>query len=415
MMKKMIVLLLMAILLLAGCATEEMTDATEGQIQYEWMAGESPVSPRRTGLLRAGLNATQFEVTDHGFYYLYSDRNGGGTYILYNDDGSDTFIKLCGRADCTHDNPDCNAYIGGSKSDICYWDGYLYVFTEDPVQESTKLIRMNPDGSNRVDVLDTQAFAEEMDADFAQIELMTDGYIVFALYAWEEVEEGHLDGVWLQNYYYALDGSMEAPEAHDAVGGPLYSCGDVILAWGYIEDSGENGSFFDWDPETDTSTFLCHHPGQPGWYGETEAYYYKNGALRRLTYATGKEEAVIEAGLTGEYYATILPDCILMVYDEYGDTSDKNLYFYNWEFELVDTVAIDYPFHDDRIQWAIAGETAERIILTDHFQGLPRYYIEKSELGTGNAKIHTFKLLDLEDEQEYWQEILEDKEWLENG
>lgn len=410
MMKKMIALILMA-MLLVGCAAEEMPDATEGQVQYDWMAGESPVSPRRTGLVRAGLNATRHEVTSHGFYYLYTDRYGGGTYILYNDDGSDTFIKLCGRADCTHDNADCNAYIGGSKADICYWDGYLYLFTENSADESTKLIRMNPDGSNRVDVLDTQAFAEEMGADFAQIELMTDGYLVFALHAWEQVEENHFTGEWLQNYYYALDGSMSAPEAHDAVGGPLYSCGDVILAWGFIEDSGEYGSYFDWDPETDTSTFLCHHPGQPGWFGTEEAYYYMDGALRRLTYATGEEEAVIETGLTGEYYATVLPDCIILTYDEYGDTSDMNLYFYNWEFELVDTVTINYPFYDSLVHFAIAGETAERIILTDQLQGLPRYYIEKSELGTGNAKIHTFRLADMDDEMEYW----EDKEWLENG
>lgn len=63
------------------------------------------------------MNHSKFEVNNHGFSYFYTDRNGG-TYLLYNDDGSDTFIKLCGRADCTHDNPDCNAYIGGSKADI---------------------------------------------------------------------------------------------------------------------------------------------------------------------------------------------------------------------------------------------------------------------------------------------------------
>ena len=410
MMKKLIVLILM-MLLLAGCATEELPNATEGQIQYDWMAGESPVSPRRTGLVRAGLNLTQHEVTNHGFYYLYSDRNGGGTYILYNDDGSDALIKLCGRAECTHDNPDCNAYIGGSNADICYWDGYLYLFTENSADDSTELIRMNPDGSNRADVLDTQAFAEEMGADFAQIELMTEGYLVFALFAWEENPDGSFSANWIQNYYYALDGSMEAPAAHDAIGGPLYNCGDVILAWGFIEDSGEYGSNFAWDPTTDTATFLCHNPGCPGWFGGEEAYYYKDGALRRLTYATGSEEAVIETGLTGDYYAIILPDCILMVYDENSDSYDKNLYFYNWEFELIDTVAINYPFYDDRIKFAIAGETGERIILTDNFRGLPRYYIEKSELGTGNAKIHTFKLTDLENEMEYW----EDQEWLNNG
>ena len=124
------------------------------------------------------------------------------------------------------------------------------------------------------------------------------------------------------------------------------------------------------------------------------------------------EEKLFDTGLTGKYYATILPDCIIVASKDFDNPSDKNLYFYNWNYELVDTVGITYPFMGYMVTDAIAAETAERIILTNSTLGLPLYYIEKSELGTGNAKIHSFKLPDLTTaEAEYW----EDQEWLNNG
>ena len=56
---------------------------------------------------------------------------------------------------------------------------------------------------------------------------------------------------------------------------------------------------------------------------------------------------------------------------------------------VEDTVAISYP-HSGRTQHMVFAETAERIILSDYSQGAPVAYINKSELGTGEAKIHFF-------------------------
>lgn len=108
MMKKMIALVLIAMLLLAGCGTndppEATTEPTEAQPQYDWMAAESPIPVRRSGLLRAGLNKTPFDITNDGFYFISTATNASpNSYILYLDNNSDMVIKLCGRADCTHD------------------------------------------------------------------------------------------------------------------------------------------------------------------------------------------------------------------------------------------------------------------------------------------------------------------------
>ena len=54
MMKKLIAMVLIAMLLLTGCKTSggqpPAVDATEPTVVYDWMAGESPVMPQRMGI-----------------------------------------------------------------------------------------------------------------------------------------------------------------------------------------------------------------------------------------------------------------------------------------------------------------------------------------------------------------------------
>ena len=419
-MKKMIALVLIAMLLLTGCGTNDLPEATtaptEAQPQYDWMAAESPIPVRRTGLLRAGLNSVPFDVTNDGLYYVSLPSNASpNSYILYSDNGSDMIIKLCGRADCTHDTKDCNAYVGSYCYAISCWNGYLYAVIEESGnlgEDSLKLYRMNLDGSDRVVVLDLDQFALDNNLNFASYSLMTEGYLKFSIGHYEKQPDGSLQPESDEYYYFALDGSMAEPKILESEVGSLYSCGDVILSLGDAQHGAAYGGYYDWHPETDTATYLCDHPGQPGWFGETEAYYYKDGGIYRLTYATGTEEKLFDTGLTGKYYAIILPDCIIVANSDFNNLSDKNLYIYSWDYKLVDTIAITYPLMCYMVDEAVVAETAERIILTNSTLGRPLYYIEKSELGTGNAKIHSFKLPDLTTaEAEYW----EDQEWLENG
>ena len=420
MMKKMIALVLIAMLLLTGCGTNDLPEATtaptEAQPQYDWMAAKSPIPVRRSGLRRAGLNSVPFDVTNDGLYYVSLPSNASpNSYILYSDNGSDMIIKLCGRADCTHDTKDCNAYVGSYCYAISCWNGYLYAVIEESGnlgEDSLKLYRMNLDGSDRVVVLDLDQFALDNNLNFASYSLMTEGYLKFSIGHYEKQPDGSLQPESDEYYYFALDGSMAEPKILESEVGSLYSCGDVILSLGDAQHGAAYGGYYDWHPETDTATYLCDHPGQPGWFGETEAYYYKDGGIYRLTYATGTEEKLFDTGLTGKYYAIILPDCIIVANSDFNNLSDKNLYIYSWDYKLVDTIAITYPLMCYMVDEAVVAETAERIILTNSTLGRPLYYIEKSELGTGNAKIHSFKLPDLTTaEAEYW----EDQEWLNNG
>ena len=304
MMKKVIALVLIAMLLLTGCQTNggqsAADDATEPTAAYDWMAGESPVTPQRMGLKRMGTNNTDYAIAPNGVYFMYDlrrmeDYSFHPTFILYSDYGSDTVIKLCGRADCDHNNADCNAFIDEGNN-IYYHEGYIYAISgmggtmEGYEGTRCTLIRMDMDGSNRVTILDLDQFAQGLGYDYAECNMIDNGECLFGVYEWVEVESGPneqaFDSNWIGTYRYALDSSMEEPQLIESEGGHLYHCGDVFLTlMNGAQEGGYDGydfSYWDWDMETDTITYLTDHPGIAGFYGKEYGYYFRDGAVIRL-------------------------------------------------------------------------------------------------------------------------------------
>lgn len=407
-----LILLLILSVLLVGCQADDFQDPAQPEVAapteaeptavYDWMAGESPVPVKRMGIERSGVE--RGTVSPTGTYFLCGNVPGdtpAHPVILYMDHGSDVGIKLCGRPDCTHETTDCNAYVKGG-SHLTYHDGYLYAisggYDDQDDNENCKLIRMDPDGTDRVELYDFRAFAKENGADYAHCQMITEGYLIFATAKWVSTGENTMEARTDEVYLYKLDGSMEIPQVLKNDGWILHNCGDVTLTYfPTSENGGSFGSYWDWDPTTDSLTFLTDHPGQPGYFAEEEAYYFKDGAICRLTYETQEEEILVQTGLDGDYMAIFLPDCIVLVSDAVRQIEDKNLYFYNWDFQLVDTVQIPCPEDMFMVRDAIMAETAERIFLTDQTSsGIPSYYIDKSELGTGDLALHRFQLIGME-------------------
>ena len=398
------ILLLGAVMALSGCHKESNLPGNtqayvppekdvEPTVEYGWASGESGVPNERIGLTRAGVNLTPHAVSPTGIYF-FDKTDGDEKFIVYADNGSDTFIKLCGRPDCTHSTSDCNAYVFAG-CELSYYGGYLYAAsTSDTSSRDCKLIRMDPDGSNHLTVMDFTAFAKEVGGEFAKCTIITDGFCLFSVHAWKVTEEG-IDYTKKQTYslgyyYYKLDGSMEKPASAEIDGLACYSCGDAFLVHDPAPVVGSQyGSYYDWDPDTNSASFLTPHPGEPGWYGEDVGYYFKDGCVYRRIYATNKDEPVIDTELKGNYYVFAFPECLVVASDD-DPSTDNNLYFYNWSFELLETVSIPNPGMD-RTQFMLIAETAERIILTTTYKGMPTSYINKSELGTGEAKVHPFK------------------------
>ena len=394
--------LLSLCLLLIGCQTESEASINlpqkpnkpadaEYTVAYDWMAGESPVSTKRVCSLRASVNNPYFAVSPTGCYYIQSTTGSTASFILYLDNGTDTMIKLCGRPDCNHSNSDCNSYLY-CGSMLSYHNGYLYAVSgANATAEQCELIRMEPDGTEHVTVLNLLAFAEAHDGDYVQSTLIANGYFVFSVYAWKNSGTGGISGTWVETYVYKLDGSLGEPQAVDADGAILYNCGDVFLAYrNEAQNGGQYGSYWNWDPETDSTTYLADHPGQPGWFDEKEAYYFKDGAIYRLTYATQSEEVMVDTGLEGKYYLFVFPDCMVVASSGIGNAPDNQLYIYNWAYELVDVVRVPNVTNVST-HFLLIAETAEYFFLTDKVNGAPKYYISKADLGAEEVNVHTLK------------------------
>ena len=402
-MKKCSLLLLFAILLplFAGCANRNTETAdVEPTASYNWMAGESPVPNRRIGAVRHGIHIVDHAVSPTGVYFIppviadHGDYSAieDGNYIWYVENGSNEIIKLCGRADCTHNSSDCNAYLYWGRN-LSYYNGYLYAVSgEGPYKESCTLERIDPDGSNHTTLFDILKFTKENGGDYAYCDMIIEGYCLFSLYRWE-VSGDNIVGTWMTQYQYKLDGSMKEPKKTEGMGSISYQCGDVLLSLTEeTKDGKQYTACWDLDIENETKTYLTEYPKIPGWFGEDAAFYFKDGAIVRLDYSSGKESVMVNTGLEGEYYAFFFPDCIIVASKEDGTDADRNLYFYNWDFQLVDTVELTYPYKCWP-QFTVIAETAERIFLSDTFvDAQPLYYINKSELGTGNVKVHAFVL-----------------------
>lgn len=427
---RLFVVALVVVLALAGCQkvdspvtmkpNETRPTETEPVVVRDWMAGESPVPNNRIGVKRWGMIDSEAAVSPTGVYYLYQimfviNQTPPSPMILYADHGSDTFIKLCGRPDCTHNTTDCNAYVDGGEH-LSYHGGALYVisagYEDGTMTQKCKLLRMAPDGTGRTEVYDFGKFAKEKGCAYAECDMITEGYCLFRTYNYVADSNGGTTADEQGKYYYKLDGSMAEPEELDANGWVLYNCGDVILTYHpAAENGGQHGSYWDWDPATDTLTYLTDHPGEAGWFGKTEGYYFKDGSVRRLTYATGEEQIVIQTDLEGNYYAYCFPDCIMLVSNEIRSTSDKNLYFYNWDFQPIGTATMEYS-GSSLLSSAVLGETADKILLTEsHIYPVPTHYISKAELGTEKVQVHEFDLTAIEEMLQTVQKFYPDAPW----
>ena len=385
---------------------------------------DSPISGIRTGVYRdvTSLGNNEFECTDDGVYYMADtlpgmyDMTGEGNkkfegysdFIFFCPHDSDTMIKLCGRPDCTHDSPKCNAaFFGGVVGGITYYDGHLYVITrfDDPLWMPT-LWRMNPDGTERELVLQTSAIVEgENPYMGCRAPYFQNG--VFGAGLLYGIEDGYASGCdWV---YCKLDGS--SPKITMTDWGQGWNDGFAMLCGSQQAPDGTidgNWHLYQWDPDTDTSEQLVQLPEEIfGYWGADAGYYFENGNVIKVNYPDGNQSVLFETGLTGKYLAQFYPDCIAML--ELKDRSPEDpgmMYFYSWEGEKLGEIAIGV--NNELGISLFGGESKDRIMLRGGFDtSLPEYYIEKSDFGTGHIELHKFKYPDL-DEDTYRQHFGED-------
>ena len=384
-----VLLILLILCSLLSCANSNHRELIVTSVE------NCPISPIRTGTHRQGIYSLEngFECTSDGAYFMCMIADG--FWLLYSEHGSDSVIKLCGRPDCQHNNSDCNAFFPIGVN-ICYHNGYLYTYGGKTWSEG--LIRLNTDGSERILLFNVSEFKQEQGYKGLQSPEIRNGIFSFVL---RKTDENGNEIA--QTYYYKLDGSIKEPQkalgiANIKNDGATF-CGKI----GYDFES-KQYIFGNWDPETNTTTELFRDTQtyETGYFGSNAIYYIENGIIYEYAYDTLTRTALFDTKLKGDYRLSCFPDMIVVSdsvpWSDHmeGERLDElNLYFYNWSFQDLGNVRIDFPF-DSILNHIICGETHERLILTDSTSCVPRYYINKSELGTGKITIHEYKLPDFE-------------------
>lgn len=96
--------------------------------------------------------SSSFAKIDNTVYFVERVPESGQSVAMYADLESGQNGVLCGKAECQHDNPSCNAYIGFQAIGFSAYGGKLYWMAEKVVGEEFKgkyLYCMDADGSNR--------------------------------------------------------------------------------------------------------------------------------------------------------------------------------------------------------------------------------------------------------------------------
>ncbi|MDE6580355.1 MAG: hypothetical protein K2K41_07465 [Ruminiclostridium sp.] len=255
---------------------------------------------------------------------------------------------------------------------------------------------MNLDGTERVTVYNTSSFEGSNGYRGRYDQKIVNGTLILTLMKIDENGE-----TTSQSCYYKLDGSMDEPKADTFWGIKLKADGESFV--GIVDYDKENELFIYgvWEPEKGivSELFKAEDTHSHGYIGTKAEYYVENGIIIENTYGEGKKE-LVDTGLKGQYQLVCFPDCMVI----YGYLTNEEinqgvtleeatLYFYDWDHNDLGSVKINYQFNGILLaSGLICGETPEKIILTDDLDCFPRYYINKSDLGTGNIKIHAFNL-----------------------
>ena len=389
----MIFLLAALMLFAAGITACKSSDEPGGQdIDIKQEAGS--ISSRREGIHRESLPFSgRFAASENGVYSLNPvDRPNANsqTVLFYTDYGSDSAVRVCSRPDCAHNDESCDAVL--QEADIItFYNEHLYysevtLRSDSDYRFSLKVIRVDPDGRNRICVMDTQKYAQFDNGDFGYPDF-SDGMFFFK-FIW--LDEGGAEQV--QTYYYKLDGSLSELQPVDV---PLLFGTDGSATFFWLP--AETITYYLWNAEKmKAKPLFTLDPETSCYMAEKNAYIMTDNKIYRKDYDTGEEILLFDTGLTGTHRMRCFPDCIAIIDGVAFDGSEpeieqQTLRFYSWEFEPLGEITLDYAILQGRSS-PICAETPDKLLLSTDHRFLPQYYIDKAELGTGNLTLHELKL-----------------------
>jgi hypothetical protein len=331
-----------------------------------------------TSLRQGESSVARYLETPYGMYHLSTDK-----YIYYSENGNTKYIKLCNRPDCNHSTTDCNAYAGTYR--IGYYKDKIYYMS------GSSLNCMDMDGGNHMGI---KTLSDSPDSTFGYFH---NGYFYYIITkAGTPASPANVDN----NLYRVKIDDNSKPEIiltddiildacmffviddniyleiynYDVPGCYLYSYSNITGTLFKITDywSGYGTTYF-----TEDYGYS---------YRANEGIYKYNVATNEITLE--KEIKFDNHGLCG---ARFYPDYIYLIHELSDDprvnpTQDEVLYIYDWNFNVIDSIKFGHVM-PGRIGGFVT-DVGDYIMYSSNWGQKPDYYIDKSEIGTGNLTFH---------------------------
>ena len=446
--------------LVSGCGTYDL-DLPVAQKQHVQNVEDGWISGVRTGILRQGISGQfkSYECTDERVYFMVNVDGRNMLYSMKHDES--VLVPLCPSDGCSHADLSCSAYYG-TNGNVCFYDDALFV------SSGTKLYRMNPDGTDRMVLYDIEHDEDLMDEGYTAITdpKLWNGMFTFNMVSTRWDDEALMMMLWTDlhlqigtevPYFFKLDGSMGKAQEMGWVSGEIggtpiamYNDGNNFIVRSQGQGEEKQGYYlstwnpwngtFDWFADVTPIWLEEYTPAMPdggtpirawgkfaeaygeGYWGKDYAIYLRtteedrratNSAVCKLDYASGKTQVLMELGMEGNWRLCCFPDCFVLI-QTMNNTKrlpdPPRMLIYNWDMQPLadDLIELDLNILPQDL---ICGETENRIYLAAGFNGVPEYYIEKTELTGGDISLHplTSENLDLAAYHDYWTQIIEDR------
>ena len=378
-MKKTLALLLAALLTLSACGGPSGGPA------------EDSVDADRS-FSHLGLQCCDTENT---LYFI------AGQTICYVDKDTGIGGPLCGKPECTHDGPDCDALLpDGQAIGLSYYRGRLYWCDDDPLNGC--IYSMAPDGTDR---RAERALERELLPMSAQNErvVIHRGYVYLSCVKGGIVDGARRNSLYVCAFPLETDGDGFVILDREVAGGSdvaVQPWGDGLYIVGtscvnFDSDAGGGPpeqvlydfSVLRWDAKEKTLEELCHNGGVP-FYSVKELWVAEDGItfcgitpsvadIWHFDFSTGElesrgpfeEEPNCQAAvwITDGLLTGCGPGGYIVIRDLQGET-------------LVETT---FPTGEDAGRWRLCGADAGRVFFCSDHEGIS---IIAVPLGGGEIK-----------------------------
>lgn len=304
--------------------------------------------------------------------------------------GDTHFYPLCGKPNCDHTTPDCNAWLENGNGLGCHGGRLYAVVGSEEIGSVGKLISMKPNGEDRRTELELQGLRTSsgsvrdpsyfrfhqnrllcfFDPDFTEpYEQQLGGLQIIDLTTLELTEP--FTGLMAQHAWVGIDAR--------AAGNLLYASTELPQSDGSVEHW-----LLEMNMDTGAVRKLTRSENIFMWYAERNMLYYVEDQKCFVEYdLTTDEKRTIPLPVDELRLATVSGDLIIATGERSEDRTEMNLFFLDRAYHLLDEIHLT-----DKIVPCFYGK--DRILFIDSRGGenyTPTAYLDRAAIGSGNLKL----------------------------